>query len=263
MTPDQILSLYDKEQRIDVEYPGARREVTSTVVRHVPTVDYEQGFVLHSQLTAENADIVIREQADYFEQLGTEFEWKCYSHDTPPDLKDRLAAAGFEVEEPGAIMVLDTQNAPPFLPEPTDHDVRQITSVDTLTDVFAVLQPIWQDDFSDLQQRLARDLTEDPDYIRIFVAYVDNRPVSSAWVNFFPGSQFAGMWGGSTLAEYRKQGFYTALISARLRAIQEFGARFATVDAEMDTSKPILERLGFVQITTAYACMWKKGKNNS
>ena len=260
MTPEQILTLYDKEQRIDVEYPGTRREVTPTVVRYVPTVDYEQGFVLHSQLTAENANTVIREQVDYFEQLETEFEWKCYSHDSPPDLKDRLAASGFEVEEPEAIMVLDTQTAPSTLLEPTNHDVRQITSVDALADVFAVQQPVWQVDFSDLQQRLARDLTEDPEHLKIFAGYVDEQPVSSAWVYFYPGSQFASMWGGSTLPAYRKQGFYTALISVRLRAIQEFGARFATVDAQLDTSKPILERLGFVRITTSYACTWKVEK---
>src|SRR5690606_41071935 len=43
MTPEQLLALYDKEQRIEVRYPDIRREVTPDVVRHVSLTGEEIG----------------------------------------------------------------------------------------------------------------------------------------------------------------------------------------------------------------------------
>ena len=52
-----MLALYDKEQRIDVQFPGFRRVMAGPVVRYLdthPTSD--TNFILYSQLTADNAD---------------------------------------------------------------------------------------------------------------------------------------------------------------------------------------------------------------
>jgi GNAT superfamily N-acetyltransferase len=255
MKIEQILNLYDREQRIDVEWPGARRERTATVVRHVPTVNYESGFVLHSRLNAATADAAIRDQIDYFERLGVDFEWKLFSHDSPADLLQRLQSAGFEVEEPETIMVLPLDAVPAVLLQPVAADVRQITTTDQLADVIGVEQQVWNEDFADLSERLANDLTRTPELLRVFAAYMDGRPISSAWLYFHPGSQFASLWGGSTLPAYRKQGFYTALLATRVQAARQTAINFLTVDAS-PMSRPILERFGFVALTTAYACNW-------
>src|SRR3712207_37584 len=105
MTPSEILALYDQQQRRDVEHPAMRREVVPNVVRHVE-IDGQDGVVLYTTLTAANADQAIREQIAYFDAIGHSFEWKVYSHDTPPDLRDRLAAYGFDCEEAEAIVAL-------------------------------------------------------------------------------------------------------------------------------------------------------------
>ena len=78
MSPEEILALYDREQRLEAEESGMRRETIGTVVRQVGLHD-RRSCVLHSNLSAENADAAIGEQVDYFSALGHGFEWKVFS----------------------------------------------------------------------------------------------------------------------------------------------------------------------------------------
>ena len=104
MNGNELLALHDQYQRIEVEYRTMRREATPDVVRHV-ALQHGSGIVLYAHLTDANVDRVIAEQITYFEQLGQDFEWKTYDHDTPGDLKARLSAHGFAAEEPEALLV--------------------------------------------------------------------------------------------------------------------------------------------------------------
>ena len=79
--------------------------------------------------------------------------------------------------------------------------------------------------------------------------------VCAGWLTLTPGSDFAGLWGGSTLAAWRGRGIYRALVAARARLARAHGVRFLQVDAS-DDSRPILERLGFVAITTTTPYVW-------
>ena len=88
MNRSEIIALYNQDQRKDVEYPGMRREVTPSVVRHVDVSGTGEGSVIYSQLSEADAEGVIREQITYFENLGQGFEWKLYDYDQPPDLKE-------------------------------------------------------------------------------------------------------------------------------------------------------------------------------
>ncbi len=67
--------------------------------------------------------------------------------------------------------------------------------------------------------------------------------VSAAWVRFEPGTPVAGLWGGSTLAAYRRRGCYRALTRVRARSALAAGHPLLQVDAS-DDSRPVLERLG-------------------
>jgi hypothetical protein len=42
-------ALFDQDQRIDVEYPSMRREVTPNVARHIDASDPGEGVVIYSQ----------------------------------------------------------------------------------------------------------------------------------------------------------------------------------------------------------------------
>jgi GNAT superfamily N-acetyltransferase len=263
MDKSRIIGLYDQDQRKDITYPRARREVTANVVRLVHTRDNGEGAVIHSQLDESNVEDVIREQVAYYEGLGQGFEWKVYDYDDPPDLKERLAAHGFEVEEPDAIMVLDLDEAPEMLLRPVTHTAKRITDPEDMGHVVEVENQVWGKDFADLGRNLAETLVDDPEWMSVYVAYVEDKPVSAAWI-FFPApgtpsgkkSQFASLWGGSTLVEYRGRGLYTALLAVRAQEAISRQVGFLTVDAS-PMSRPILEKFGFEKIADAYECKWE------
>jgi GNAT superfamily N-acetyltransferase len=73
--------------------------------------------------------------------------------------------------------------------------------------------------------------------------------VSAAWAVFKQGTDFTGLWGGSTLAQWRGKGIYKALVAVRAARAAELGYRYLQVDAS-DDSSPILQRLGFLAVTT-------------
>ncbi len=255
MSISHILALFEDDQRKAIEYPGLKRKVLPFVVRHFDTTPFNEGMITYSQLTAENADTIIREQIAYFEAAGQGFEWKLYGYDQPPDLKDRLIAHGFEVEEVESVVVLDLKEAPAMLWQPIQADVRLITDPAHLADVIYIEEQVWNGDFSSLGAMLTDLMLNHPKHISIYVAYVDNQPACSAWIFFGTDSQFASLLGGSTISTYRKRGLYTALLSIRAQEANRRGVRFLTVDASA-MSRPILERFGFQYLTDTYPCRW-------
>jgi GNAT superfamily N-acetyltransferase len=252
----QVIELYNLDQRINVQYPDTRREEIPNIVRHVTLRESGGGTILYSRLDNGNVDQTICEQIDYFESMGRDFEWKVFDYDLPADLKERLVAYGFEIEEAEAIMVFDLSATPEYFLQPVAHDVRQIMSTAKIADVMLVERQVWNEDFADLESYLTNTLADEPEKMNIYVAYVNNQPVSSAWIYFPPHSQFASLWGGSTLPEFRGQGLYSALLAVRVQEAIRRKVSYLTVDAS-PMSRPILEKFGFVKIASSYPCNWK------
>jgi GNAT superfamily N-acetyltransferase len=251
----QLLDLHDQYQRIEVEYRAMRREATPDIVRHV-ALKHGHGMVLYSRLTDTNVDRVIAEQIACFDQLGQDFEWKTYDHDTPVDLKDRLRAHGLEAEEPEALLVLDIEAAPAILLQPVMLDVRQITDPDRLEEYRQVQEKVWDEQVDWQIAALRDDLINDPDHVSVYIAYAAGVPVSAARIDFHDDNPFAGLWGGSTLAEYRGRGYYTALLAARLQEARRRGVRFLAIDAS-PMSRPIVEKNGFQFLTFTQPFKWQ------
>jgi len=257
MTDDELLALYDEEQRRTPQFPGARREETANVVRYVDeTAVAEANFVLYSRLTPANADRAIQEQIDYFAAHGRSFEWKLFDHDTPPDLRRRLEAHGFTIGEAEAIMVLDLQTAPPALLQPVSTDVRRLVDPADACLIVPIEEAVWGGDHSAWGARLSEEMRTVPDQLSVYLAYAEGIPACAAWINFTPGSQFASLWGGSTRPEYRKRGLYTAVLAARVQEAIQRGYRYLTIDAS-PMSRPIVARHGFRFLTYSYPCSWE------
>lgn len=158
-------------------------------------------------------------------------EWKYYSHDLPADLPERLRAAGLEPEDEETVVVADSASIPP---PAGGVDLREESEV-----------------FSQLALRVfgRSHGTGFPDASVAVVAYVDGEPVSGGRVDLDPAVEFAGLFGGVTLPEYRGRGLYKATVARRAEIAREAGYRWLYVDA-LPTSRPILERLGFVRLTS-------------
>jgi GNAT superfamily N-acetyltransferase len=254
MDIEQVRARYDQDQRRDLEIAGMRREVVPHVVRYVSLWD-NSSAILYSELDETTTDAAIQAQIAHFATLGHEVEWKVYSHDQPPDLQTRLVAHGFRADQPEAIMVLDVAHPPAALLQPVTLDIRRLTSPAELAHVQAVEAAVWEEDRDWLVQQLSNELQHDPNLLSIYAGYADGEPVSTGWIRFDPRGQWAGLWGGSTLAAYRGRGFYTALLAVRVQEARDRGVRFLTVDAS-PMSRPILEKHGFERISTAVACVW-------
>lgn len=253
MDSEYVLALYDKDERRDIEQPGMRHEATPFVVRQVDLLG-RRSTIVYSRLEAAQVDGVIGGEVAYFEGLGHDLEWKLYAHDTPANLDEYLVAQHFEAEDPEAIMVLDLALVPGAMHQSPRHDVRRITDPAGLREVLAVSQAVWEEDVSELGARLALELRAEPCELAVYVAYMDGVPACCGWLRYDARSQFASLWGGSTLPGYRGRGLYTALLTARMQEARRRGARFVTVDAGA-MSRPIVAALGFVQLTTARAYM--------
>lgn len=256
MANSPLLTLYTLDQRINSSYPDVTREVTPELIRHIDHAGRGEGSIIYSQLNASNADQIIQEQIRYFAALGQDFEWKLFDYDEPADLKERLAAAGFVVEEAEAILVLDLATAPAQLWQPIHHDVRQLTDPASLSAVEAIEAEVWQEEATWVHDYLGNVLRQHPERMSVYAVYVGGQPASAAWVYYPAGSQFASLWGGSTIERYRRQGLYTALLAARAQEARSRGVRYLTVDAS-PMSRPILEKLGFQFIAYSYPCKWR------
>lgn len=255
MQPDEILALFDHDERFAVRFPDTQREeVSPNLVRFLMPTN-KTGMVIYNKLDEDNADAVIQEQLAYFGGLGYSFEWKHFDHDTPHDLKARLLAAGLEADEDEALMILDIKNAPESLFRPSNHDIRHITSPDEVEDVIGLQRIVWDESFEILERRLKGDLEHSPDMLSVYVAYVDGQPACSAWTYYSPNSQFGSLWGGSTLPAYRKRGLYTAILGVRVRETKSRGRRFLYIDAS-PMSKPIVAKHGFLQLSTSRPMEW-------
>jgi len=177
-----------------------------------------------------------------------------HAHDEPPGLGERLLAHGWTAEDPDSVMVLDLSAAPPALLRPVTADVRAITTRDGLGDVIRVMTAVWGGDFAWITRRLG-DHLEIPGYLNVYVAYAEGEPACAGWVYFLPNSQFASLWGGSTVAALRGRGLYTALLQMRVQAARARGYRYLTIDAG-DMSRPIVARHGFEELTMATSYNW-------
>lgn len=138
--------------------------------------------------------------------------------------------------------------------------LRIVHTRDDLNSIAEMESEVWGEDFSWLANDLHSRIAAEPDNVVVLVAEAAGRVVSAAWLIFKDGTDFAGLWGGSTLAEWRGQGIYKALVARRAQIARHRGVKYVQVDASED-SEPILLRLGFIAITTTTPYVWTPHRN--
>ncbi|WP_431930669.1 GNAT family N-acetyltransferase [Micromonospora sp. RP3T] len=213
----------------------------------------QRGFLTYRTLdglVGAELDALIARQVELFRARGEAVEWKLAGHDEPADLGDRLRAAGFVPEDEETVVagpVAPLAAAVPVLPEGVR--LREVTGRTDLERIAAMEEEVWHDDRGHLVHGLAREIEADPQSITIVVAEAGETVVSAGWIRYQAGTGFASLWGGSTLPRWRRKGVYRALVAYRARLAQQRGRTLVQVDCSPD-SRPILERLGLVAVTT-------------
>jgi GNAT superfamily N-acetyltransferase len=250
----ELLAAYDSQMR-PAEF--AQLDAGITAERDGPVVRVSgrrRGFISVPQdlgVDGPELDALIARQRDFFAARGEAVEWKTRGHDQPADVTTRLSAAGFVAEEQETIVI---GTAAELAHEPRLADgivIRVVTSDEDFRRIAEMETEVWGQDLS----WMVEDLAARREYTTVLVAEADGRVVSAAWLVVKYGTEFAGLWGGSTLAEWRGRGIYRALVARRAKLAVELGIRYLQVDAS-DDSRPILERLGFTPVTTTTPYVW-------
>ena len=263
MNATEVLQAFNAQVRQSTrpDGTGAVLEQAGPVVRRVAdsTQDGPGGSgVFWSDLDQGSAGAVIAEQVEFFGGQGKMFEWKLYDYDQPADLASLLLDAGFVPEEAEALMLAEVTRVPQQVKLPDGVRLERVTDAAGIAALTGLHEDVFGKDESGLRNALTEQLSAAPELIEMVVAMAGDQPVCSARIEFVPGTQFAGLWGGGTLPQWRGRGIYRALVAYRAALAAGRGYRYLQVDASPD-SRPILERIGFdcLAITTPY--IWSPG----
>jgi ribosomal protein S18 acetylase RimI-like enzyme len=248
MDRQTVLRAFDEQIRKGETEPGASIERDDRVVRYVGGDDGWNG-VLWSDLDAANADEVIAEQVRRFANVTEPWEWKHFSYDQPPDLQDRLVAAGFIREADETMLVAEIADLDLDVPPPNGVVLRPAADERDVEALVAVHDEVFGGDHASTGRAILTGLAHDPPTVAAVVAWAGDTPVSAARVEFYLGTDFASLWGGGTLPRWRGRGVFRSLVAYRAALAAERGYRYLQVDAS-DDSRPILGRLGFVEVAT-------------
>ena len=253
-----LLDAYDEQLRAHMHEPhpdGVSFEHDGPLLRTLGFAN--RGWIEYRDLggvDGHELDALIARQVQVFAERGEPFEWKLHGHDRPADLPDRLRAAGLVPEETETVMIgrVDAVAAEPSLPEGVV--IREVREPGDFARIAQLEEAVWQKEHSWVDD-LAEERAADPDGLRIFLAEAGDLAVCAGWVRFPSGTEFVTYWGGATLPAWRGRGIYRALVAHRARLAAERGRGYIEVDAS-DDSRPILERLGFVAVTTTTPYVW-------
>lgn len=251
MRLDQILTRLDLERR-QLARMGERVDRLADVTR---VVSGGQHAIVFSSLSPDTADAAIAREIAHHRALGVSFEWKVYAHDEPADLGARLERQGFVAGDREAVLVCDVT---PISNTPTTPGCRVVPVDDPegLVQYRRVAEAVLRKNYDPTIRELGEALAAGSTGHRGYVAYIGTEPVAAGRLYTDPDSVFGGLYGGSTREAFRGRGCYRALVVARGRDAQAFGARYLIVDA-LPTSRPILERLGFQWLTDTWPCEWR------
>jgi GNAT superfamily N-acetyltransferase len=266
MATQVLLRAYDEQLRTQAEMARATK-----VDRDGPLwrgVFDHGGFVSYRDLGGIEGDaldaLVERTVAHYRDDTDVAaFEWKSRGHDRPADLGERLVAHGFVAEPRETVMIGEASLLDVDVPLAETPEgpvvVRRLepglSAVDDLTRMLVAQESVFGTGRGpSLESSLAELESGDSEF---WVAEVAGRVVCGGRLTPVPGTEFAGIWGGSTLPDYRGRGIYRALVAARARSATARGIRFINSDCT-DMSRPILERSGLQAVTTTTPYVWTR-----
>ena len=227
------------------------------------------GFVTYRDLgglTGSALDELIARTVEFYaaDLSVTSFEWKTRGHDLPADLPKRLIAHSLMAGERETVMLGEAALLAVDAPLPPGVHLRRIDhQPDPLPDLVraATAQerafgvPFGVEDF-------VRRFEHGRDFTEFWVAEVHGEVVSTGRLEIVPGTEFASVWGGGTVPEWRGKGIYRALTAERANSALRRGARYLHSDST-EFSRPILQRSGLMPVTTTTPFSWTRPRGSA
>jgi hypothetical protein len=265
--PATLLRAYDEQLRQETEVPSAiALERLGPLV--LATFLGGRGFITYQDLAVDGRPATEDSVRQLVEQALARYEadpdivrveWKTRGHDHAPGLHEALVAHGFVPDEPESIMVGEARLLAVDVELPDGVAVRRVTDEDDVRAMCAMQAEVFGDDADEAEEMLLQILhrLRTRDDMEMWVAEDRGRIVSAGRLEPVEGTEFAGIWGGSTRPEYRGKGIYRALPAARARSAIGHGKRYINSDST-EFSRPILERSGFLKVSTTTPYEWRR-----
>jgi len=170
----------------------------------------------------------------------------------PVNLAELLLGRGFQPAEDGPELRAMVLTSPP--PEPAQG--IEVRRVETFEDFAAAREVQWDafevpEERRELQRAQLRDEFEEAmthGTPVTFLAMLDGRPAATGMA--IPSDRGVFLIAGSTATWARGRGLYRALVRTRWDYAVERGTPALITEALIDTSYPILQRLGFTEVCT-------------
>jgi len=257
----RYLQAYDDQLRTDAETPSAVEVDRLGPLRLVVFLG-GRGFVTYRDLAGADAATIagwVAEVLVHFRRRQdiTRVEWKTRGHDRAPGLHDALLEHGFVPDEPEAIMIGEASLLDVDVPLPEGVGLRVVTEEADVRAMSAMQDLAFGDAVSDrMAEALLRRLSLG-DGMQLWVAEVAGQIVGAGRLEPVAGTEFAGIWGGAVLKQWRGRGIYRALTAARARSALGMGKTLVNSDSTQ-YSRPILERSGLVPVSTTTPYRWQR-----
>ncbi|OYX32276.1 MAG: hypothetical protein B7Y99_08945 [Caulobacterales bacterium 32-69-10] len=243
-----LLDLYDAEMRADPALPPG---LSLTRIGGLVRLTGAYNLISYASLPDEEADAYVTREVRHFRDLGEAVEWKVHGHDRPADLAARLARAGFVPDPMETLMVFDLAEIGGLGGK--GAEIRQVDA-ERLDAFLEATEAAFGHPFAGSADDLRAGLEHGT--VSLHVAYVDGRPVGAGRLETPPGRAFAGLYSGGVSEASRHKGVYRALVRARAERAAAAGYRYLIAEA-LETSRPILERLGFRPLTTVQGWLFE------
>ena len=256
-----MLRLYDEQLRLEPEFAGATN-VTRLGPLHLVEYSNSRGVVTYQDLGDANAAEIRRLVADakgYFaaKEKITNVRWKPRAHDAAPRLYEALVTQGFESEDTRAIMVGEAKSLVIEEELPEGVRLRRITEEKDIQVFSVMVDKSYGLNRAEQYARRLKGLIAENKGVEIWAAEADGTIIGGGRVDPVPGTDFAGLWTGGMLPEWRGQGIYRALTSVRARSALAMGKTLIQCDCSV-YSRPILERSGLVKISETTPHLWQR-----
>ena len=217
-------------------------------------VAYPDHFLTPTSARVFGSERDVSELADEIAEIAQGFGrdrlwWRLSELTRPEGLEPELVRRGATVVDRMDVLALPLGGGVPDLAVPDDVEVRRVTDAQTVRDAIVVGNDAFGGE-EPTDGQVASSLAEverglDDDSGGRWVAYVDGRPAGTG--GYTLADDVCRLWGGGTHGTLRGRGAYRAVLAARLDTARAAGATLALTHGVVDTSSPILRRIGFTR----------------
>lgn len=260
MEAQKLLLAYDQQLRTDTETAGAIAVARMGPLR-LATFGRGRGFVTYphpEEAEAAQMPGMVPRVLDHYrlDPAIARAEWKTRGHDRVPGLHLALVKSGFQPDEPESIMIGDARALAVDLPLPAGVTLRRVRDEADVRAMTAMQDVVFGNPGEDMAQEVLSRMALG-DGMELWVAEADGQIVSAGRLEPVAGTDFAGIWGGATLQDWRGRGIYRALTAARARSALTMGKTLIHSDST-EYSRPILERSGLFKVSTTTPYHWRR-----